>query len=58
MIYIYIARFAHTSVVLSDDTVLIMGGRSSECLKDVWKSSNGGVRWTLVRGSAEWSGKS
>jgi hypothetical protein len=31
-----------------------MGGRSSACLKDVWKSSNGGASWNLVTNNAGW----
>ena len=49
---------AHTSVVLSDGSVLVMGGEDkfSGLKNDVWKTVNG-ASWILVTSSAGWTGK-
>ena len=50
----------HTSVVLSDGSVLVMGGIDShydQSKNDVWKTVDGGASWILVTSSAGWTGK-
>ena len=56
--HVIVARYAHTSVVLSDGSVLVMGGADNSSRKnDVWKTVNGGASWILVTSSAGWTGK-
>ena len=55
---IIVARAGHTSVVLSDDSVLVMGGIDDDrSYNDVWKTVDGGASWILVTSSAGWTGK-
>ncbi len=56
--FLIVARNAHTSVALSDGSVLVFGGRESATSfkNDVWKSVNGGASWILVTSSAGWGG--
>ncbi len=52
-----VARFAHSSVVLSDGAVLVMGGYDNISSKnDVWKTADGGASWIKVTSSAGWTG--
>jgi hypothetical protein len=53
-LYVIVARYHHTSVGLSDGSVLVMGGSWKN---DVWKTVDGGASWTLVTSSAGWTGK-
>ncbi len=57
--YVIVARWQHTSVVLSDGSVLVMGGNGcTYCGRnDVWKTVDGGSSWMLVTSSAGWTGK-
>jgi len=49
-------RFGHTSVVLSDGSIVLMGGLGSEGrLNDVWRSSDYGATWTRVDRSQSWT---
>ena len=52
-----VVRWGHTSVVLSDGSVLVMGGLGGGYKNDVWKTVNGGASWILVTSSAGWTGK-
>jgi hypothetical protein len=54
-----VARTSHTSVMLSDGSVLVMGGYDDTFSRtnDVWKTVNGGANWILVTSSAGWTGK-
>jgi PKD repeat protein len=48
-------RLEHTSVVLSDGTIVLMGGEDYYGFKnDVWQSTDNGVTWTEVNANAEW----
>jgi hypothetical protein len=46
----FLGRAGHSSVVLSDGSVLVMGGWTSGYVesKEVWKSSDKGVNWVLL----------
>ena len=62
MIFTFIARCFHTSVVLTDDLILVMGGTKAlgtiaAPFNDVWKSSDKGITWNLVTAKAGWTGK-
>jgi hypothetical protein len=50
----YQGRSGHSSVVQSDDAVMVMGGTVSSGLvsNEIWKSNDGGVSWALVTDSA------
>ena len=57
--HVIVARSSHTSVVLSDGSVLVMGGYGGGFKNDVWKTVDGGASWILVTSSAwgQWGGK-
>jgi hypothetical protein len=55
--HVVTARYEHTSVVLSDGSVLVMGGYDGSPKNDVWKTVDGGASWILVTSSAGWTGK-
>ena len=44
-------------MVLSDGSVLVMGGIDGSRKNDVWKTVDGGASWILVTSSAGWTGK-
>ena len=44
-------------MVLSDGSVLVMGGDTGSRTNDVWKTVDGGASWILVTSSAGWTGK-
>jgi len=50
------ARYAHTSVVLPDGSIVLMGGSdgTSIALNDTWRSTDSGATWTLMNASAGW----
>lgn len=48
------ARSGHSSVILPDDTIVVMGGFNGSYLNDVWKSADGGITWTQMTADAEW----
>ncbi len=55
---VIVARGDHTSVVLSDGSVLVMGGVDITGRKnDVWRTVNAGASWIQITSSAGWSGK-
>ena len=43
--------------MLSDGSVLVMGGDDGNRRNDVWKTVDGGATWILVTSSAGWTGK-
>ncbi|PKL57450.1 MAG: hypothetical protein CVV35_00110 [Methanomicrobiales archaeon HGW-Methanomicrobiales-6] len=51
---IWSARYDHSSVVLPDGSIVIMGRNGDN---DVWWSDNYGVTWTRVAEHAEWSNR-
>jgi hypothetical protein len=52
------ARNGHTSVALSDGSIVLMGGLSgSSRLNDVWRSTDQGVTWTQMTAAAGWTAR-
>ena len=51
-----LARRHFGCVVLSDGTVLVMGGYNGNYMNDVWKSRDGGVSWILATANPGWTG--
>ena len=50
------ARYYHSSVVMPDGSIVLMGGKDSIGYKnDTWRSTNNGVTWTLVNASSKWT---
>jgi hypothetical protein len=53
------ARFDHTSVLLPDGSIVLMGGAdgitSGDNLNDVWRSTDQGATWTQMTASAPWA---
>jgi PGF-pre-PGF domain-containing protein len=53
------ARYTHTSVVMPDGSIILMGGwDGSNYLNEVWRSTDSGATWTLQTGGASWSRRS
>jgi len=52
----WIARWGHTSVVLADDSILVMGGRDAAgtYYNDTWMSADNGATWSQVSAKAPW----
>lgn len=53
-------RYGHTSVVLSNGNIVLMGGITPGPVdvprkNDVWRSTNGGDTWDLLTDNAPWS---
>ncbi|OPY37935.1 MAG: Kelch motif protein [Methanoregula sp. PtaU1.Bin051] len=44
-------REGHTGVILSDDSILLIGGGMNN---DVWRSTNSGMNWVVMTESAGW----
>jgi uncharacterized delta-60 repeat protein len=52
------ARYSHNSVVMSDGSIVLMGGFDSSGHKnDVWRSTDNGATWTQQTASAGWSAR-
>lgn len=53
------ARGSFGSVVMPDDSIIVMGGRDAngDNLNDVWRSTDNGATWTQVTANAEWTGR-
>jgi hypothetical protein len=49
------ARHSHSSVVMQDGTIILMGGNDGAGKNDVWRSTDNGATWTLVNANAGWS---
>jgi PKD repeat protein len=49
-------RFLHSSVVMPDGSIVLMGGFGSDGYKnDVWRSTDNGASWIQVNASAGWT---
>jgi hypothetical protein len=55
----WVARYGHSSVVLPDGSIVLMGGYvyNVNYLNDVWRSTDNGTTWTRVNASAGWSAR-
>ncbi len=54
----WLERFGHTSVVLPDGIIIVMGGYGGGTrLSDVWRSTDNGTTWNLMNTSA-WPARS
>jgi hypothetical protein len=52
------ARADHSSVVLPDGSIVLMGGVDTTNVKnDVWRSEDKGATWTEMTGNAAWSAR-
>jgi uncharacterized delta-60 repeat protein len=52
------ARLGHSSVVMPDGSIVLMGGYSNGGWKnDVWRSADNGAHWTQQTANAEWSAR-
>ncbi len=55
----WMGRYDHSSVVLPDGSIVLMGGKNStDDLNDVWRSTDKGTTWTQVTADAGWSARS
>jgi PKD repeat protein len=53
------ARSSHSSVVMLDGSIILMGGEDGSGLKnDVWRSTDNGSTWTLVNATPGWTARS
>jgi hypothetical protein len=51
-------RILHTSVVMHDGSIILMGGQvGSSYANDTWRSADNGVTWTLVTPKAGWDSR-
>lgn len=50
-------RNRHSSVVMPDGSIVLMGGYDGTYKNDIWRSTDNGATWTLVKASAEWTGR-
>ncbi|WP_292469391.1 PKD domain-containing protein [Methanolobus sp.] len=52
-------RSSHSSVVLPDGSIVVMGGTSdgSNALNDTWRSTDNGSTWTLMNASSGWEAR-
>jgi len=55
----WLARCGHTSVVMPDGSIVLMGGYSGGggVKNDTWRSTDNGATWTRVNASAGWTGR-
>jgi len=51
------ARRYHSSVVLPDGSIVVMGGLGTSYKNDVWRSTDKGATWTQMTASAGWSAR-
>ena len=53
------ARMCHSSVVMPDGSIVLMGGAINLAYKnDVWRSTDNGATWTQMTANAGWSARS
>ncbi len=62
--YNMIGRMFHSSVALSDDSILVIGGGVTDLdswigmiYQDLWKSEDLGSSWRLVAENTPWAGR-
>jgi hypothetical protein len=48
-------RWGHSSVVMPDSSIVLMGGEDGSFRNDVWRSTDNGLTWTQMNASAGWS---
>jgi len=53
----WLERRGHSSVVMPDGSIVLMGGESPHIENDTWKSMDNGATWTQMTANAEWSGR-
>lgn len=51
-------RYDHTSVVLPDGSIVLMGGYDGSFRNDVWRSEDQVTTWTQLTADAPWTGRS
>ena len=51
-------RYHHTSVVMPDGSIVLMGGSVDDFRNDTWHSTNNGTTWTLMNASSGWTARS
>jgi hypothetical protein len=53
----WLSRGSHSSVVLPDGSIVLMGGKGGfTCRNDVWRSTDQGATWTQMTAAAPWTG--
>jgi PGF-pre-PGF domain-containing protein len=50
-------RSQHSSVALSDGSIVLMGGYGGSEYNDTWRSTNSGITWVEVNSSSGWSAR-
>jgi PKD repeat protein len=50
-------RLMHTSVVMPDGSIVLMGGSELGLKNDVWRSTDNGATWTQMAAHAEWAAR-
>ena len=50
-------RFGHSSVVMPDGSIVLMGGDDGSRKNDVWRSTDNGTTWNQVNASAGWTAR-
>ncbi|WP_319507323.1 PKD domain-containing protein [uncultured Methanolobus sp.] len=51
-------RYAHSTVVLSDGSIVLMGGYDGNYLNDTWRSTDNGTTWIELNSSCGWDVRS
>ena len=51
-------RQSHSSVVLPDGSIVLMGGHDGNYRNDVWRSDDQGATWTRMTAAAPWTARS
>ena len=53
----WVGRYALSSTVMSDGSIIIFGGGTPTSIKDIWKSTDEGITWTLVNSNPPWTSR-